>query len=305
MPRVIEITVASEKTDLILERLRALEDVAGLSLQRDASLMPPGDIITAAATNDGTRAVLDLVDKMGVLESGSVRTTQPRSLLAPPSQNGIEQESNETIWEEMGFLLRRDTNLSANYLSLMALSGGVAAVGLWTNTLHIVIGAMVIAPGFEPLLRVSFGIVAGPRVLAPRGLLSSVAGYLLMGIGAALTVWLLRMIDPSQPMELETRSWVQYWSKVTPTGTLLSFIAGLAGAVVVCAQRSVLSAGVMIALALIPAISIAAMALVAGDFSLAGRGFARWLLEVTLVIVAGLLVLGLKQIFVHRRRAVG
>lgn len=305
MPRIIEISVSPEKTDMILERLRALKDVAGLSLQRNASLMPPGDIITAAATNDGTRAVLDLVDEMGVLQGGSVRTTEPQCLLAPPSQNGIEKESNETIWEEMGFLLRRETNVSANYLSLMALSGGVAAVGLWTNTLHIVIGAMVIAPGFEPLLRISFGIVAGPRVLAPRGLLSGITGYLLMGLGAALTGWLLRMIDPSHPIDLETRSWVQYWSKVTPSGTVLSFIASLAGAVVVCAQRSVLSAGVMIALGLVPATAITAMALTAGDFSLAGRGLVRWSLEVALVIVGGLLVLGLKQAVVHRRRAVG
>lgn len=39
-----------------------------------------------------------------------------------------------------------------------------------------VIGAVVIAPGFEPLLRMSFGLVAGPHILAPRGLLSSVTG---------------------------------------------------------------------------------------------------------------------------------
>lgn len=235
-----------------------------------------------------------------------MRTTEPKSLIAPPSQNGIEKESNETIWEEMGFLLRRETNVSANYLSLMALSGGVAAVGLWTNTLHIVIGAMVIAPGFEPLLRISFGVVAAPRALASRGLLSSVTGYLAMGLGAAVTGWLLRIIDSSHSMDLETRSWVQYWSQIKPSAVLLSFLASLAGAVVVSAQRSVLSAGVMIALALIPAISIAAMALAFGDISLAGRGLVRWLLDVALVIIAGLLVLGLKQAFVHHgRRAVG
>lgn len=305
MPRIIEITLSPEKTATVLERLQALDEVAGLSLQRGASLTPPGDIITAAATNDGTRAVLDLVDEMQILQGGSVRTTEPRSLLAPPSQNGIEKESNETVWEEMGFLLRRETNVSANYLSLMALSGGVAAVGLWTNTVHVVIGAMVIAPGFEPLLRISFGIVAGPRALASRGILSSIAGYVLMGLGAAVVGWLLVLIDPSRSMDLDTRSWVQYWSKVTPTGALLSFVAGLAGAVVVTAQRSVLSAGVMIALALVPAISIAAMAFAAGDFSLAGRGITRWLVELAMVSVAGLLVLGLKQAVVHRRRAVG
>ena len=305
MPRTIEIALSPDKTDPLLERLQGLETVTGLSLQRGASLDPPGDIITAEATNEGTRAVLDLVAQMDVLQGGSVRTTEPRSLLSPPYQNGIEKESNETIWEEMAFLLRRDTNMSVNYLSLMALSGGVAAVGLWTDTLHIVIGAMVIAPGFEPLLRIPFGFVAGPRVLASRGLLSSVVGYLLLALGAALTLLLLQAIDLGQPADLEARSWVRYWSEVTPSGALLSFLAGLAGAMVVTAQRPVLSAGVMIALALIPAASIAGMALIAGDPALAGRGLVRWSLEVAAVILAGALVLGLKQTFLHRRNAVG
>jgi hypothetical protein len=150
LPRTIDITLSPGKTDILLDRVKAIDGVTGVALQRGASLDPSGDIVTLAATNDGTRAVLNLIDELDVVDGGSVRTSAPLSLISPPYQNGLDRESNETIWEEMAFLLRRDTNLSTNYLLLMALAGAVAAIGLWTNTLHIVVGAMVIAPGFEP-----------------------------------------------------------------------------------------------------------------------------------------------------------
>lgn len=218
MPRTVEVSVSPDKIDPMLERLNRMDGVVGLSLQRGVSLNPPGDVLTIRATNEGTRSVLNLLADLDVLDGGSILTSEPRSLMTRQYQNGIDRESNETIWDEMAFLLRRDTNLSANYLLLMALSGAVAAIGLWTDTLHIVIGAMVLAPGFEPLLRIPFGWIGGPRRLASRGLLSTVAGYLLLALGAALTLGLLRVVDPAASLDLTTRFWVRYWSSVTPTG---------------------------------------------------------------------------------------
>lgn len=305
MPRTIEVTLSSDKTESLINRLKEIEGVTGLALQRGASLRPAGDVVTIQTTNDGARTVLKNLAELDVLSGGSVRTTEPRSLMSPPYQNGIDRESNETIWEEMASLLRRDTNLSANYLLLMSFAGAVAAIGLWTDTLHIVVGAMVIAPGFEPLLRVPFGFIGGPRVLASRGLSSTIGGYLALALGAALTLLILMMIDAERTSNLETRSWVRYWSSVTSSGVLLSLVAGAAGAVTVTAQRSVLSAGVMIALALVPSMSIVGMALVVGDFALAGRGLGRWAVEAASVIVSSAVVLGMKQAFIHRRRALG
>lgn len=114
--------------------------------------------------------------------------------------------------------------------------------------------------------------------------------------------WILHAVDPTRSADLSTRSWVQYWSKVTGPGIVLAFAAGAAGAFVVAAQRAVLSAGVMIALALIPSMSIAGMALAAGHLSLAHGALERWGIEAGAVIVASGLVLVAKHLFVHQRR---
>ena len=93
-------------------------------------------------------------------ESGTVLTSEPQRLVSPTSQKQIDEETNEASWPEMAALLRRETNVSSNYLMAMFFSGVVAAAGLWSDMLHIVIGAMVIAPGFEPIIRVPFGHLA-------------------------------------------------------------------------------------------------------------------------------------------------
>ena len=277
--------------------------MAGLSLQRGASLDPPGDIVTIQASNDGVRAIFKVLERLEVTDGGSISTSEPRSLLSPPHQNGIDTETNETIWDEMASLLRQDTNFSGNFLMLMALAGAVAAAGLWTDTLHIVVGAMLIAPGFEPLLRIPFGMIGGPRELTIKGLAATGGGYVALLIGAALTYLILRWLDPASSPDLMTRHWARYWSQVTASSVFVALVGGATGAVVITTQRSTLTAGVMIALALVPTMALVGMASVYGDWQVAGHGFILWAANVAAVLVASTATFGLKQIFVHRGKS--
>jgi hypothetical protein len=304
MPRTIQISVPHERTGSVLERMRGVEGVVGITLQAGASLKPPGDVVIVQTTNDASWSVLHALDELDVLDGGSILTSEVQSLISRPSRTVLEKESSETIWEEAAFLLRRETNVAVNYLLLMALSGSIAAAGLWTNTLHLVIAAMVIAPGFEPFVRIPFALLGGRRI-ATQGLLSVVTGYLALAVSAGVTLLVYRVIDPGASSDLGARSWVRYWSQITASSTFLAVVAGIAGAVVVTGQQAVLTIGVMIALALIPAMSIAGMGLAMLDLSLAGEGLLRWLLDAAVVTAMGALVLGLKQAFLHRRPMLG
>lgn len=304
MPRTIQISVAHERTGSVLERMRGMEGVVGITLQGGASLKPPGDVIIVQTTNDASRSVLHALDELDVLDGGSILTSELQSLISRPDRSALETESSETIWEEAAFLLRRETNVAINYLLLMALSGSIAAAGLWTNTLHLVIAAMVIAPGFEPFVRIPFAFL-GQRRLAIQDLLSVATGYLALAVAAGVTVLMYQVIDPGASDDLETRSWIRYWSQTTASGAFLAVVAGIAGAVAVIAQQAVLTLGVMIALALIPAMSIVGMGLATLDLTLAGEGLLRWLLDAAVVTAMGALVVGLKQVFVHRRPMLG
>jgi uncharacterized membrane protein len=137
---------------------------------------------------------------------------------------------------------------------------------------------------------------------ALRGLTATALGYAALAVGAALAVLVLQVIDPS-PAALGERHWVRYWSSVQPSSVLIALVAGAAGAVVIASGRSVLTAGVMIALALIPAMAIAGMALAAGDLALAGRGVLRWATDAACVAVAGGAVFLAKRMLQHAGEA--
>jgi uncharacterized membrane protein len=185
----------------------------------------------------------------------------------------------------------------------MLIAGATAAAGLWSDTLHLVVGAMVIAPAFEPLVRIPLGMIIGSQDVSGRGAISAAVGYCTLLLGGAIGTLLLRMVDPGGATSLSENVWVGYWTTITAPGLLASIFAGAAGAIVVTGQRSVLTTGVMIALALVPSMALVGMGLVVGDTTMMGHAFFRWVIDVGIVLVLSALVLGVKQSMLHRARA--
>ena len=306
MPRVFEISCPSDRTDDLVERLGDLDGAVGLSLQRGTSLQPPGDVVTVKVTNPAADDVLDEVARL--LEGRddfSITTSEPDYMISAPDLEVLDRETNEVSWESVASTFRKESNLEFNFILLMALSGTIASGGLWSDRLQIVIGAMVIAPGFMPLLRLPFGLLMGPRSMTTRGLAALLAGYSALALSAAATFWVLQAVDPASSTDLTSREWIRYWSSLSPSSAVVALCAGAAGAVVVTAGRSVLTAGVMIALALVPTMTITGMALAAADFALATEAAGRWLVDAVSVIVAGGLVFIAKQALIHNRRGMG
>lgn len=301
MPRSIEVSASPDTIDRILEEIESVGGIVSLSRQKGASLTPPGDVLNIYATDDATRSLLSVLSDLEVPKEGTVSLSEPTSLLSGEHQQLIDKESNETIWDDMAFLLRRDTNLSVNYLLLMALAGAITAAGLWSDTLHLIIGSMIIAPAFEPLLRMPLGLITRAKELIPSGLISTGAGYLALALGAVFATLTLSLWEPEVRPGLAEQRWVEYWSSLSFAGVLISCFGAIAGPVIVSAQRSVMTVGVMITLALIPSMGIVGMGLATGDLTLAGQGFIRWLVDALLVTVMSAMVFGLKQRFLHHR----
>jgi uncharacterized hydrophobic protein (TIGR00271 family) len=303
VPRTIQITAQPDAIDRLLIRLDQVPGVCGVARHRRASIDPPGDVLELQASNDTARKIFELLAEVEDAQQASIVTSEPKSILSPSHRQALDVESSETTLDETAFHLRHETNVTQNYMILMALAGAVASAGLWTDKLHVVIGAMIIAPAFEPFVRIPFGFVAGPMRIARGGAFSLVAGYAAMAAAAFLTTHILWWIQPGSPLELTSRQWVRYWSTTDAPSVLISAFASIAGVIVVCGLRSVLTTGVMIALALIPSLSLTGMAMAIQDWSLAGNAFWRWLVDALLVTLAAAIVLKIKQRFRFRGRS--
>jgi hypothetical protein len=306
MPRRVEISVAADMTDHIVQDLHGLDGVFGLQVQRGVSRMPPGDVVTVDVTNRGMPAVMRLLGDAGVgrTSAASFSTSEPVSVVASPASGVIVRDSSEAGWEEMDAVMAKNSNMTGNALLVMGTAGVLATIGIATNALHIVLGAMLIAPGFQPIVRAAAGMVSRSTTWR-LGVAHLLQGYAVLAIAAAATAVFLQVLGKSalggEASYLPAGVLISYWTSITIPGLVVTAAAGTAGAILIATDRAVLTAGVMVGLALVPGAAITGLAAASSDLELTGLGATRWLVEVVIVLITSLLVLSWKQARLHRR----
>jgi hypothetical protein len=307
MPRRVEISVPPTETDALVQRISDLPGLIGLRLQPGASRKPPGDVISLEITNRGLPELIRLLQQndIGTTPSRSFTTSEPISVVSSSSASAISADVSDATWEEMEVVIGKNSNVTGSAAVVMAIAGALATIGIATNALHIVIGAMLIAPGFQPIVRIALGLVGRGRAWR-HGAADLGRGYLSLAAGAVAAALMLRLIGESaigttESSYLPAGVLVSYWTTITLPSLMVTTVAGTAGALLVATNRAVLTAGVMVALALVPGATIAVTAAMEGELDMAARAAMRWVIEVGLVLLTSALVLQWKQHRFHRR----
>ena len=306
MHRTLEITVPPVATNALCQQLTALDEVIGLTLARAASQKPPGDVLTVHVLNRGADEVLRRV-RAAVPDPRalSIVTSETASIIAPAHKEAIDDDRDEAIWEEMESGLRHQGRIGVNYMALMALGGLICAVGLVSEPMPqavAFIASAIIAPGFDPLAKLPLALVLRRGPLFWHGLRSALAGYAVLVLTAGATFYALLAAGETTAAKLAANPEVEHLQHPGLMELLVSGAGAVAGVLTLAAFRRSFQAGPLIALALIPAAALVGAGLVAGRPALAGAGLARFGLDWLFVLVAGVVVFGLKQIRVHRRQ---
>lgn len=309
MPRTLKIIVPKAETEITIATIRQVKGVVGLSVQRDASLVPPGDIISVDVINNALNQVMQLLDKhkIGKRIGTSVSTSEPTSIVSSFFNEELTLDTNEVIWEEMETTAGNESNMTLNMLIMMMLSGIIATIGILTNAIHVVIGAMMISPGFVHIARMALGLITKSGALK-RGLKDTLKGYLALLLGAAATMFVYKTTADLTIMGkvsyLETGELTSYWTSITLFSIATSVAAAIAGGFLIATNRSILTGGEMIALALIPSAALTSMALVVGEYRISFEAFLRWLMEIGLVMAMCFVVFAWKRKKIHKREMI-
>lgn len=307
MHRTIEIALSPQGTDALVPELSANEHVVGLSVQRGASIKPPGDIVVVQTLNRGADAVMLAAAEAGRHGPVSVATAELASLSDAEHQSAIDGDVDEAIWEELEAGLRHQGRITPNYLALMGLGGALAGAGLLATgepalQVTAAIAAAVIAPGFEPIAKVSLGVVLNRREVLWRGAQSTLAGYAVLIGAAALTYALLAALGAAPSgRALADSSAVKHIAAPSWPDLLVSFCGALSGVIIQSAYRRSVIAGALIAMRIIDAAALVGLGVALARVDLALQGLQRFGIDLLLISGAGLLVFALKQAFLHRR----
>ena len=304
MHRTIELTVPPATTDRLTRELAQIEPVVGLSVQRGASIKPPGDILIVHVLNRGADAVLTCADAARAYGAVAVVTAETASIIDPARNEVVEHDVDEAIWEEMETGLRHQARVTPNFLALMALGGAIAAAGCVAEGAAqavIFVAASVIAPGFEPVARIPLGLVLRNWSVVRRGVVSTLAGYSILLLSAALAFVLLELTGTASAELLRGNAEVEKIAHPTTADVLVSLCGAAAGMVMIAAYRRSVIAGPLIAMVLIPAAGLSGAGIGAGQLDLLLQGLQRLGIDMVCIVGLGALIVLIKQLTVHRR----
>jgi len=257
---------------------------------RQLQLADGGVLMRVLVDAEQTETVLDLLGKRFAGEEETrvvvlpVEATLPRADPEPvttPEQAQADKETPQRISrEELYEDIKDAARLSRVYLAMVTLSTIVAAVGLYYNSVAIIIGAMVIAPLLGPNVAVSLGTTLGDLSLLRRALLTALAG---IGTTMVLSVIIgvLLHVNPATP-EVASRT------GVGPGDIAVALASGCAGALAfTTGVSSVALIGVMVAVAMLPPLVTCGLMLGGGQVGLAAGALSLFLMNLICVNLAG------------------
>ncbi|MDO9160789.1 MAG: TIGR00341 family protein [Methylococcaceae bacterium] len=230
-----------------------------------------------------SEAVLDLLGERFAGKEGNrmvilaVEATLPRD---EPEQTAPEEKSPERISrEEMYEDIKDAAECSRVYLAMVVLSTIVAVVGLYYDSVAIIIGAMVIAPLLGPNMALSLGTTLGDLSLLRHAIRTALVGIATTMV-LSVFIGMLLQVDPASP-ELASRNGVALGDIV------VALASGCAGALAFTTGVSTALIGVMVAVALLPPLVAFGLLLGGGHPVLAMGALSLFLVNLVSVNLAG------------------
>jgi len=176
--------------------------------------------------------------------------------------------------------LAKRTEINGSYLSSLILANLIALLGLLTNSVAVVIGAMLISPLMGPIFSLGLGFTMGDLVLSRRAVRNIVFSILLAVTVAAI----FTLFSPLKGITHEILS------RTHPNiyDLLIAVFAGTAGALAICTRKNYLftTTGVAVATAVIPPLSVVGYGIGTWQFELAIGGFLLFFTNLVAIVIS-------------------
>lgn len=153
------------------------------------------------------------------------------------------------------------------YYLMLLMAALIALLGLLTNSVAVVIGAMLVSPLMSPIISSGLALTIGDLKLARKA-------FRTIAVSVGLTILLTAFVTLLSPLKEPT---AEVMARVRPNiyDLFIAVLSGIVGAVALCTKRNYLitATGVAVATAVIPPLSVAGYGLGTGQLMLGMGGF--------------------------------
>lgn len=245
------------------------------------------ELLVAHVPNRRVEAVLEELEDLGEIDI----TLNPRGIIAlyPPVEEAPDQVVDVEIRSPLEIFLAGLQSIGSwrGFLAYAAAAGMIVWIGFFTNTIFLLIAAMLIAPYAGPAMNLAIGTARGDMTLVRRSLLRYFAAlFVSMAVAAAMTFILRQEIPTVLMIDV---------SNVSSVAFILPLVAGAAGAMnLLQSDRSSLvsgaAVGMLVAASIAPPVGLVGMATALGEWEMAGNGLFLLILQLVAINLSGAIV---------------
>jgi uncharacterized hydrophobic protein (TIGR00271 family) len=287
----VRVTCPSAMTDDVVAALRSDHTASTLVVLRGASVVPAGDVVEADLPREAVNGAVDALRALGVPAVGTVQLLPVQTWLSRGALEAEEQapgsSADAVVWAEVTQRAYEDSALTWTFLSFMILATLLAAIAVVTDSVILVIGAMVLGPEFVPIAAIGLGLVRRRRHLIRRSLRTLAVGFsvAILAVAALAAVARWAGLVAAEDLVLQNRPGTAFIFSPSGWSIIIALIAGAAGVLSLTSAKSTGLAGVFISVTTIPAAGNISVALV----------FANWdeVWGSTLTLVLNIIGMGL------------
>ena len=248
---------------------RALESQAGVinvAHVPGAVVRPAGDLVLCDVAPEAVTHVLHELAHFDLAEHGSISMTRIDYMLSRAAREAEDDapgsSANAVVWEAVESLTSESTRVSASFLALMAVASIIAAAGLLTDSLILIIGAMIVGPDFGPIAGACVALEERRWALARRSVTAIVVGFgfaVLTSLVAGL-IWKATNLAPDHLTTSEGAATL-FVSEPSRWSIIVALAAAVAGMLSLASEKSGALVGVLVSVTTIPAAANMGLAL--------------------------------------------
>jgi uncharacterized hydrophobic protein (TIGR00271 family) len=303
----LRIVVPNYQAEHTLSLLEGIPSVINLVYLERAARKPEGDVILCDVAREDASVVIGDLRELDIDRDGSIAIEEIDShisaaaLRAEKAAPGVP--SDAVVWEEVESRTSENVELSASFLAFMVVAMMIAAVGILTDQVVLIIGAMVVGPEFGPIAGLCVAAVQLRGDLLKRSLLALAVGFPL-GITASflLTLALRALGLVPDDFAQQDHPFTEFIADPDFFSFLVAYLAGTAGVLSLTSAKSGALIGVLISVTTIPAAANIGVAAAFGDWSDWGGALGQLSLNLGAIFLAGIGTLYLQRWLYQRRR---
>ncbi len=301
----LRLVVPADLVERVLALLDALPSALNLVHVPGVARNPAGDLVLADVAREDASAVIERLQALGLGERGTIATIEIDAAVsrraAAAEQAAQGSPADAVVWEQVEARTSESAVLSGSFLVFMVLATMIAAVGIVTDSIILIIGAMIVGPEFGPLAGLCVALVQRRRGLARRSLAALLVGFpvaIVLTYAASLALRVLDVFPESIGRHTETL----FISDPNRYSVIVAVLAGVAGMVSLTTAKAGALIGVLVSVTTIPAAANVAVAAAYSDWAECVGALGQLGINLVAIVAAALVTLAVQRALFARRR---